>query len=152
MFHCFFPQVFVHHSAFFFSFLLWLTETTKSTRSVLFFFVSFSLLIRPISGFLAEIMWSVFILKSQKILSVSFSWTDDRLSIYHLLVWSKLQSLPQFAVDHLPHSVVSSLILFLRYSALSLIMWLIISSLKPHNLHQLFFCILPILSRTSFPQ
>ena len=44
-------------------------------------------------GRLAEIRGSVFISKSQKGLSVSFSSTDSVLCIYHLSVWSKLNFL-----------------------------------------------------------
>ena len=53
----------------------------------------------------------------------------------------KLQFLAQFPVDHLAYPVMSGLILFLCYL---LIMWLIVSSLSPHNLH-LFCCVLSIL-------
>ena len=39
------------------------------------------------SGCLAEIRWSVCILKSQRNLCVSFSWTNSGSSLYHLFVW-----------------------------------------------------------------
>ena len=46
------------------------------------------LLITIRSGCLAEIMWSVYISKSQRCLCVSFSRTDSGLCIYHLFEWS----------------------------------------------------------------
>ena len=45
------------------------------------------LLIINWSGRLAEITWSVCMSKSQRSLSVSFSWTDFWLSMYHFSVW-----------------------------------------------------------------
>ena len=53
----------------------------------------------------------------------------------------KFQFLAQFPVDHLTHPVLFSLILFGANLLHSLIMWLIISSLSPHNLHRLFCCV-----------
>ena len=58
--------------------------------------------------------------------------------------WVKFQFLAQLPVDHLADQVVSSLIFLLRYLLHSL-MWLIVSSLSPHNLHLLFCRVLPIL-------
>ena len=56
------------------------------------------------SGRLAEIRWSVYISKSQRILCVvSFSRTESGLWIYHLLVWSNLNFLHNSQGDHLPH-------------------------------------------------
>ena len=66
-------------------FTLWFAGTVKSIiRQVLFYFF---LLRITRSGRLAGIRWSVSILKSQRILSVSFSRTDSGLCIYHLFVW-----------------------------------------------------------------
>ena len=48
-------------------------------------------------------------------------------------------------MDHLLHPVVSSLVLLFRQFAgivVSWIMWLIVSSLSPHNPNLLFFCVL----------
>ena len=54
----------------------------------------------------------------------------------------KFLFLAQFPVDHLPHSVVPSVVLFGASLLHSLIMRLIVSSLSPDNLHLLFCCIL----------
>ena len=56
----------------------------------------------------------------------------------------KLQCLPRFPVDHLvqPCLVLYSLCANLLHS---LIMWLIVLSLSPHNLHLLFCCVLSLL-------
>ena len=48
------------------------------------------------SGRLGEIRWSVWISKSEKILCVSFSWTDSGLCIYHLFVWLDFNILRNF--------------------------------------------------------
>ena len=48
-------------------------------------------------------------------------------------------------MDHLSNPVVSSLLLFCVYLLHSLIMWLIISSLSPYNLHLLFCCALSLI-------
>ena len=88
MFHSFFSSLarsrylsFFSHS---FSFTLWSAGTAKSTiLQVLFFFL---LLLIIKSGLLAWIMWSVYMLKSHRILCVTFSRTSAGLCIYHLLV------------------------------------------------------------------
>ena len=67
-----------------FSFILWSTGTAKSTILQIFFL----LLIIIRSGLLAEIRWSVCILKSHRSLCVSFSRIGSGLWIYHLLAWS----------------------------------------------------------------
>ena len=56
-------------------------------------FSFFFLLIIIKSGLLAEIRWSVCMLKSHRSLCVSFSGTGIGLCIYHLLVWSNLNFL-----------------------------------------------------------
>ena len=76
-----------------FSFNLWSAGTTKFTIRQVFFFFFFFLLTNTRSGSLAEIRWSVFISKSERILCVSFSRTDSGLCIYHLFVWSNLNFL-----------------------------------------------------------
>ena len=91
MFHSFFSSLarsrylsFFSHS---FSFILWSVGTAKSTIfKVLFFF----LIIK--SGLLAGIRWSVCILKSHRSLCESFSRIVAGLCVYHLLVWSNLNS------------------------------------------------------------
>ena len=71
-----------------FSLTLWSAGTAKSSiRQVLCFLL---LLTITRSGCQAEIMWSVFITKSQRSLRISFSWKDSVLCIYHLFVLSNL--------------------------------------------------------------
>ena len=96
--HLHVPQFFFHNLAnsrylslfsFCFSFTLWLTGTATLTNlQVLFFFL---IIIR--SYRLAENKSSVCMLKSHRSLCVSFSWTNARLSMYHLFRWSNLNFL-----------------------------------------------------------
>ena len=58
----------------------------------------------------------------------------------------KFKFLVLIHMDHLAHPVVSSLILFSTNLLHLHIMWLMVSSLSPHNLHLLFCCILSILT------
>ena len=93
IFHSFFNSrarsrylAFFSHS---FSFILWSAGTAKSTILQVLFF----LLINIRSGRVAEIRWSVCILKSHRSLCELFSRTGAGLCIYHLLVWSNLNFL-----------------------------------------------------------
>ena len=93
MFHSFFSSLarsrYLSLFSLSFSFTLWSAGMAKSTIwQVLFFFFTITR-----SGCLAMIGWSVCISKSQRILCISFSWTDSRLWIYHLFVWSNLNFL-----------------------------------------------------------
>ena len=85
--------------------------------------------------------WYVCVSKPQRIVCVSFSWTD-------LFVWSDSKFLHKFPVDHLPTQ--SCLVLYSYCANLqhSIIMWLIVSSLSLHKLHLLFSCVLSILALT----
>ena len=67
----------------------------------------------------------------------------DRFRDVYILFFRtvKFQFLAQFPVDHFTHPVVSFYASLLQ----SLIIWLTISSLSPHNLHLLFCCVLSIL-------
>ena len=76
-----------------FSFILWLAGTAKSAILHIFFFFFFLMLIIIRSDLLAEIRWSVCILKSHRTLCVSFSRTGAGLCRYHLLAWSNLNFL-----------------------------------------------------------
>ena len=104
------------------------------------------LLITIRSGLLAKIRWSVCMLKSHWSLCVSFSRTAAGLSIYHLFVWSNLKFLHISQWITLPTQ--SCLVLYSFYANLlhSLIMWLMVSSQSPHNLHLLFCRVLSILA------
>ena len=112
----------------------------------LFFFFFFLLLIIIRSGLLAEIRWSVCILKSYRSLCVSLSRTGAGLCIYHLLVWSNLNFWHNSQWITLPTQ--SCLTLYSLCASLlhSLIMWLMVSSLSLHSLHLLFCCVLSILA------
>ena len=95
------------------------------------------------SGHLAKFRWCICLLKSQRIFCISFCKRDSGLCIYHLFIWSNLNFL---------HNSQLSLVLYSFCTNLQhlLIMWLIVSSLSPHNLHLLFCCILSILALTKF--
>ena len=102
-----------------------------------FFFVNYK------SGLLAGIRWSVFISKSQRVLSVSFSRTDSSLCMYHLVVESDFNFLhnSQWILPPL------CLVLYFLYTSLQhmLIMWLIVSSQSRYDLHLQFCCVLLII-------
>ena len=125
-----------------FNFTLWSARTAKST----ILRVLFLLLIIIRSGCLAEIWWSVCISKSQRSLWVSFSKTDSGLCIYHFFVWSNFNFLQNS--QWITLSTQSCLVLYSFCANLlhSLIMCLIVSSRSPHNLHQLFCCVVSILA------
>ena len=125
-----------------FNFTPWSTGTANSRiRQVLFF-----LLTDTRSGCLAEIRWSVYISKSQRSLYVSFSRIDPGLCIYHLFVGSNFNFLHNSQWTALPTQSCLILYSFCVNLLYSLIMWLIVSSLSPHNLHLLFCSILSILA------
>ena len=103
----------------------------------------FLLIIR--SGLQAEIRWLVCMSKSHRSLCVSLSRTDAGLCICHLFVWSNVNFL--HISQWIPLPTQSCLVLYFCTNLLhSLIMWIMVSSLSPHNLHLLFCCILSILA------
>ena len=106
----------------------------------------FLLLIIIKSGRLADIRWSVCISKSQRSLWVSFFTTDVGLCIYHLFIRSNFNFFHNSQWIILP----TQSCIFLHYLCAnllhSLIMWLTVLSLSPHNLHLLFCCVQPILA------
>ena len=108
--------------------------------SLFFFFLL--IIIRP--ELLAEIRWSVCMSKSHRSLCMSFSGTDAGLCIYHLLVWSNLNFLHISQWITLPTQSCLALYSFCSNLLRLLIMWLIVSSLSPHNLHLLFCWVLSI--------
>ena len=94
MFHSFFNSLarsrylsFFSHS---FRCIMWSAGTAMSTIFQILFFFFLLIIIR--SGLLVGIRLSVCMLKSQRSLCVSFSRTGAGLCIYHLLVWSNLDS------------------------------------------------------------
>ena len=80
---------------------------------------------------------------------VSFCKTDSSLYICHLSAW------PNFGLLHnfkwIPFLTQSFLLFYSFCASLlhSLIMWLTVSDLSPHNPH-LLFCVLPLLALTQF--
>ena len=143
MFHSFFNSLARSRYLSFFSlsfrFILWSTETAKSTILQILFL----LLMR--SGLLAGIRWSVCMLKSHRSLCESFSRTGAGLCIYHLFVWSNWNFLYISQWITLPTQSCLALYSFCANLLHSLIVWLIVSSLSSHSLHLLFYCVLSIL-------
>ena len=121
---------------------MWSARTAKFTiRWVILFFFNLSTI--TWSGRLAEIRWSC-ISESQTTLCVSFSRTDSGLCIYHLIVWSNLNFLHNS--QWITFRTQSCLVSYSFYTNLLhlLFIWLVVSSLSPHNLHLLFCCILSL--------
>ena len=108
-----------------------------------FFSLSFSFILWSA---VAKIRWSVCISKCHRRLCVLFSMTGTGLCIYHLLVWSNLDFLHISQWITLPTQSCLVLHYFCANLLQSLIMWLIVSSLSPHSLHLLFYCVLSILA------
>ena len=137
MFHSFFNSLtrsrYLSLLSISFKFILWSAATAKST--ILQFL--FILLIIMRSGLLAGIRWSVCMLKSRRSLCESFSRTGVRLCIYHLFVWSNWNFL--HISQWITLSTQSSLALYsFCANLLHSLIWSIVSSLSPHNLHLLF--------------
>ena len=113
----------------------------------LFYFILFYFLFLfngTMSGLLASMWWSVCTSKSQITLCVSFSRRNSGLCIYHLVLWSFFNFLHNSQWITFPTQ--PCLVFYFFGSSLlhSLIMWLIFSSLSPHNIHLLFCCVLSI--------
>ena len=100
---------------------------------------SLFLLIMIRSGRLAEIRWSIFMLKYHRSLCDSFPRTDAWLCINRLFVHANLNSLHNSLWITLPTQLCLDLYSFCANLLHSLIMWLILSSQSPLNLHLLFF-------------
>ena len=85
------------------------------------------------SGLLTRIRWFI---------CISLARIDFGLCIYHLVVWSNFNLLHNSQWITFPTQ--SYLLLYSFFASLLhlLIMWLIISSLSPYNLHLPFYCIL----------
>ena len=96
MFHSFFSSQARSRYLSFFHFLSVLFcghPVPQSPQFCKFFFFFFFFLTIIRYGLLAEIRRFVCMSKSHRSLWVSFSWTDARLCIYHLFVWSNLNFL-----------------------------------------------------------
>ena len=146
MFHSFFNSLARSRYLSFFSLslrsILWSAGTAKSTILQILFL----LLIMMRSVLLAGIRWSVCMLKSHRNLCESFSRTGAGLCIYHLFVWSNWNFLHISQWITLPTQLCLALYSFCANLLDSLIMWMIVSSLSPHNLHLLFCWVLSILA------
>ena len=118
-------------------------QSRQFCKFSLFFFF---LLIIIKSGLLAGIWWSICMLKSHRSLCVAFSRTGAGLCIYRLLVWLNLNFFYISQWITLPTQSCLALYSFCANLLHSLILWLIVSSLSPHSLHLLFFCVLSILA------
>ena len=129
---------------FFLFFTLWSAGTAKSTILQVLIF----LLIITRSGFLAWIKGCVCISKYQRILCITFTRIDSGLCIYHLVVLSNFNALHNSLWINL--FTQACLVLYFVCTSLlhSLIVWLIVSSLSPHNLHLLLICGLSIFALT----
>ena len=79
-------------------------------------------------------------------LYVSFSRTKVGLCMYKLFVWSNLNLGHNFQWTTLSIQPCQVLYFFCANLLHSLITWLMVSSLFPHNLHLLFCCVLSILA------
>ena len=77
---------------------------------------------------------------------VSFSGTDSGFCIYHLFEWSNFNFLHNSQWITLPTQRCLVIYSFCANLLHSLIMWLIVSFLPPHNLQLLFCCGLSILA------
>ena len=122
-----------------FTFFLFYSVVSRDSKSTV-------MLIIIKSGLLAGIRGSVCMLKSNRSLCVSFSWTYAELCIFYLLVWSNLNFL--HISQWITLSIQSCLALYSGCANLlhSIIIWLMISSLSPHSLHLLFCWVLSILA------
>ena len=124
-----------------FSFILWSAGTAKFTIMQVLFF----LLIIIRFCLMAEIRGFVCMSKSHRSLCVSFSKADAGLCIYHLFVWSSLNLLQ--LSQRITFPTQSCLVLYSFWTnLLHSLMWLMVSSLSPHNLHLIFCCILSTLA------
>ena len=149
MFHSFFtsPARTKYLSFFFFLRFLWCLHSCPPGRQsslVGRFFLFFNIT----RSVLAGMKWSVCIWKSPRILCVSFSWKNFDLCIYHLAVWSNFNFLHNS--QRITFPIQSCLILY-SFGArflYSFIMWLIVSSLSPHNLLLPFCWVLSIFTLT----
>ena len=75
--------------------------------------------------------------------------TPAGLCMYHLFVWSHLNISHNSQWITLPTQSCLVLYTFCANLLHSLIMWLLVSSISPHNLHLLFCCVLSILALIS---
>ena len=112
-----------------FTFLQFYSVVSRDSK-VLNFASSLFLLIIKRSGLLAEIRWSVCMLKSHRSLCESLSRTDSGLYIYYLFVWSNLNFLHNS--QWITLSDQSCLVLYAFFAnLLHSLMWIMVTSLSP---------------------
>ena len=101
-----------------------------------------SLFLLIITGLLARVRYSVYILKSQRIFWVSSARTESGLCIYHLAVWLNFSFL--YNSQWIIFPTQPCLVLYPFYANLLhlLIMWLIVSCLSTRKINLLFCCVL----------
>ena len=112
----------------------------RTILQVLFLLIT----IKP--GLLAIIRWSVCMSKSYRGLCMSCSRIAAGLCMYHLFVWTNVNFLHISQGITLPTQSCLVLYSFCANFLFSLIMWLMVSSLSPHNLYLLFCSVLSILA------
>ena len=132
-----------------FSFSFIFNSVVRMVRQSLLFcrfslFLFFFSLISTRCGLLGDIRWSVCIPKSQWILCVSFSRMYSGLCIYYLVVWSDFNFWHNSQWIIFLTQLCLVLYTFCANLLYLLIMWLIVSSLLPHNQHLPFCCVLSI--------
>ena len=93
------------------------------------------------SRLLTGIRWSVCIAKSQRDLCVSFFKRNSSLCIYHLVVESNFNFLPNSKWINFSTETCPVLYFFSTNLLHSLITWSVISSLSLYYLHLLFCCV-----------
>ena len=132
-------EIFILLFTFSISVVIWDSKVDNFASSLLLLLLLLMMIIIR-SGLLAEIWWSVCMSKSQRTVCVSFSRTDVGLCLYHLFVWSNFNFLHNSQWITLPTQSCIFLHSFCANLLHSLIMWLMVSSLSPHNQHLLFCC------------
>ena len=110
------------------------SKIRNSTSCLFFCWLLLGLVVWPKLGdsFVCQNPWGV---------CVSFSWTNAWLCIYDLFVWSNFNFLHSSQWITLPTQSYLVLYSFCANSLHSFIIWLMVSSLSPHNLQLLFCCV-----------
>ena len=126
----------------FYSVVSWDSKVHNFATSL--FFLLLLIIIR--SSLLAEIRRSVCMSKSHTSSCASFSMTDAGLCIYTLFSWSNLNFLHISQLITFPTQSFLVLYSFCANLRHSHIMWLMVSSLSPHNLYFLFCYVWTILT------
>ena len=100
------------------------------------------MLINTRSDFFVGVRWSVCISKLPRILFSKWTRTDSGLCRHHLLGRPNFNLLHNSQWITFPIQSYLFMLFFCASLQHSLLIWLTISSMSPHNLHLLFFCVL----------